>query len=219
MDVKKKLVELIVKAKEMYADDYTDRTEEEYIAETLLDNFITVRDGKPIEAFLHPIDAYKGLKVKYLVFKADTGEMVDNCFILRPDKDAVAVEALRAYAKVTDNETLAKDIYNWVGNGVTVQGAADNDVAYKLKATDTVKPNDDVRAHRVKLDINNLFQQIDDLLSKIEEEDLEKTVFGVGVGLELLISYLRLIAIRAIELDDDVLIGMLLDLHVLKKEG
>ena len=98
MDVKKKLVELIVKAKEMYADDYTDRTEEEYIAETLLDNFITVRDGKPIEAFLHPIDAYKGLKVKYLVFKADTGEMVDNCFILRPDKDAVAVEALRAYA-------------------------------------------------------------------------------------------------------------------------
>lgn len=108
---------------------------------------------------------------------------------------------------------------NMISNGVTVQGAADNDVAYKLKATDTVKPNDDVRSHRVKLDINNLFQQIDDLLSKIEEEDLEKTVFGVGVGLELLISYLRLIAIRAIELDDDVLIGLLLDLHVLKKEG
>lgn len=106
-----------------------------------------------------------------------------------------------------------------IANGVTVQGATDNDVAYKLKATDTVKPNDDVRSHRVKLDINNLFQQIDDLLSKIEEEDLEKTVFGVGVGLELLISYLRLIAIRAIELDDDVLIGLLLDLHVLKKEG
>ena len=121
MDVREKLVELIAKAKAMYADDYTDHTEDEYIAETLLDNFITVWDGKPIEAFLHPIDAYKGLKAKYLVFKADTGEMVDNCFILRPDKDAVAVEALRAYAKVTDNETLAKDIYNWVGNGVTVQ--------------------------------------------------------------------------------------------------
>ena len=121
MDVREKLVELIANAKAMYADDYTDHTEDEYIAETLLDNFITVWDGKPIEAFLHPIDAYKGLKAKYLVFKADTGEMVDNCFILRPDKDAVAVEALRAYAKVTDNETLAKDIYNWVGNGVTVQ--------------------------------------------------------------------------------------------------
>ena len=121
MDVREKLVELIANAKAMYADDCTDHTEDEYIAETLLDNFITVWDGKPIEAFLHPIDAYKGLKAKYLVFKADTGEMVDNCFILRPDKDAVAVEALRAYAKVTDNETLAKDIYNWVGNGVTVQ--------------------------------------------------------------------------------------------------
>ena len=121
MDVREKLVELIANAKAMYADDYTDHTEDEYIAETLLDNFITVWDGKPIEAFLHPIDAYKGLKAKYLVFKADTGEMVDNCFILRPDKDAVAVEALRAYAKATDNETLAKDIYNWVGNGVTVQ--------------------------------------------------------------------------------------------------
>ena len=121
MDVREKLVELIANAKAMYADDYTDHTEDEYIAETLLDNFITVWDGKPIEAFLHPIEAYKGLKAKYLVFKADTGEMVDNCFILRPDKDAVAVEALRAYAKATDNETLAKDIYNWVGNGVTVQ--------------------------------------------------------------------------------------------------
>lgn len=121
MDVRGKLVELIANAKAMYADDYTDHTEDEYIAETLLDNFITVWDGKPIEAFLHPIDDYKGLKAKYLVFKADTGEIVVNCFILRPDKDAVAVEALRAYAKATDNETLAKDIYNWVGNGVTVQ--------------------------------------------------------------------------------------------------
>ena len=76
---------------------------------------------KPLTEYLHPVDNYAGLKGKYLVFKADTGEQVENCFILRPDKDAAAVEALRAYAKVTDNETLAKDIYNWVGNGVTVQ--------------------------------------------------------------------------------------------------
>ena len=121
MDVREKLVELIAKAKAMYADDYTDHTEDEYIAETLLDNFVTVLDGKPLEAFLHPIDAYKGLKAKYLVFKADTGEKVDNCFILRPDKDHSAVEALRAYAKATDNEILAGDIFNWVGKGVTVQ--------------------------------------------------------------------------------------------------
>ena len=121
MDVREKLVELIAKAKAMYADDYTDHTEDEYIAETLLDNFITVWDGKPIEAFLHPIDDYKGLKAKYLVFKADTGEIVVNCFILRPDKDAAAVEALRAYANATDNKTLAEDIYSWVGKGEPVQ--------------------------------------------------------------------------------------------------
>lgn len=77
----------------------------------------TVQDGKPLKEFLHPIDSYKGLKAKYLVFKADTGEMVDNCFTLRPDKDASAVEALRAYANATDNEILAEDIYNWVGKG------------------------------------------------------------------------------------------------------
>lgn len=71
--------------------------------------------GKPLEAFLHPIDAYKGLKAKYLVFKADTGKAVENCFVLCPDKDPAAVEALRVYARATDNETLAEDICNWVG--------------------------------------------------------------------------------------------------------
>ena len=40
--------------------------------------------AKPLTAFLSPIDAYKGLKRKYLVFKSDTGEMVENCFVLRP---------------------------------------------------------------------------------------------------------------------------------------
>ncbi|MBQ3193774.1 MAG: DUF551 domain-containing protein [Oscillospiraceae bacterium] len=67
------------------------------------------------------LDAYKGLKAKYLVFKADTGKVVDNCFILRPGKDAAAVEALRAYANATDNKTLAEDIYSWVGKGEPVQ--------------------------------------------------------------------------------------------------
>ena len=76
-----------------------------------------LKEGKPIEAFLHPIDAYEGLKEKYLVFKADTGEKVRNCFVLRPDKDPAAIVALRAYAEVTDNENLAGDIYIWVGKG------------------------------------------------------------------------------------------------------
>lgn len=71
--------------------------------------------AKPLSAFLAPVDLYKGLKRKYLVFKADSGEMVENCFVLRPDKDPAAVEALKAYAKATDNEELAADIYKWVG--------------------------------------------------------------------------------------------------------
>jgi hypothetical protein len=44
----KKLVELIVKAKEIYAGDYTDRTEDEYIAELLLDNGVTVQEWIPV---------------------------------------------------------------------------------------------------------------------------------------------------------------------------
>lgn len=76
---------------------------------------VALKEEKPIEAFLHPIDAYEGLKEKYLVFKADTGEKVRNCFVLRPDKDPAAIVALRAYAEVTDNENLAGDIYIWVG--------------------------------------------------------------------------------------------------------
>lgn len=87
-------------------------------------------ESKPLEAFLHPIDAYKGLKAKYLVFKADTGAKVDNCFILRPDKDPVAVAALRAYASATDNEILAEDIYNWVGKGESLRSQGEWVVTY-----------------------------------------------------------------------------------------
>ena len=65
MDVREKLVELQMQAKIGW-------TKEEF-ADYLIQNGITVQDGKPLEAFLHPVDAYKGLKAKYLVFKADTG--------------------------------------------------------------------------------------------------------------------------------------------------
>lgn len=71
----------------------------------------------PLSAFLAPMDFYEGLKRKFLVFKSDTGEMVENCFVLRPDKDPAAVAALRAYAAATDNDTLSADIINWVGAG------------------------------------------------------------------------------------------------------
>ncbi len=86
------------------------------VVDHLIENGVTV--GKPLEGHLRPIDAYEGLKGKYLVFKADTGERVENCFVLRPDKDKAAVEALRAYAEATDNKILSEDIYNWVGSNM-----------------------------------------------------------------------------------------------------
>ena len=91
------------------------------VARDLLANGVTVQEGKPLEAFLHPVVAHKGLKAKYLVFGAASGKEIKNCFVLRPDKDPAAVEALRAYASATDNETLAEDIYNWVGKGKPVR--------------------------------------------------------------------------------------------------
>ena len=61
------------------------------------------------------MDDYKGLKRKFLVFKSDTGEQIESCFVLRPDKDPVAVEALRTYARATNNKELSADIYRWIG--------------------------------------------------------------------------------------------------------
>ena len=44
MDVREKLIELIAKAKYICANDYSDHTEDEYIADTLLDNGVTVQE-------------------------------------------------------------------------------------------------------------------------------------------------------------------------------
>ena len=44
MDVREKLLELIANAKYICANDYSDHTEDEYIADTLLDNGVTVQE-------------------------------------------------------------------------------------------------------------------------------------------------------------------------------
>ena len=44
MDVRGKLLGLIAKAKYICANDYSDHTEDEYIADTLLDNGVTVQE-------------------------------------------------------------------------------------------------------------------------------------------------------------------------------
>lgn len=72
---------------------------------------------------------------------------------------------------------------------------------------------------RVKLDYNHLMEQIDSFLDD-KSEDNDTLVFGIAMGLELLSAYIKNIAERAIELNDEVLIGLLKDLCILKeKEG
>ena len=44
MDVREKLLWLIAKAKYICTNDYSDHTEDEYIADTLLDNGVTVQE-------------------------------------------------------------------------------------------------------------------------------------------------------------------------------
>ena len=54
MDVREKLLGLIAKAKYIYANDYSDHTEDEYIADTLLDNGVTVQEWISVEDKLPP---------------------------------------------------------------------------------------------------------------------------------------------------------------------
>ena len=72
-------------------------------------------------------------------------------------------------------------------------------------------------SQRMKLDINHLFEVIDEVLQNSRSKIIRERGFAISVGLDLLKHYLRDIANRAIELEDDVLIGLLVDLHVLKE--
>ena len=72
---------------------------------------------------------------------------------------------------------------------------------------------------QMKLNYNNLMRQIDDVLSNSRSKVVKENAYGIGIGLQLLTSYIKQIAERAVELEDDVLIGLLCDLCVLKREG
>lgn len=68
------------------------------------------------------------------------------------------------------------------------------------------------------MDINNWVRQVDEVLSNSRSKIIRENGYGISVGLGLLLSYLKEIANRAVELQDEKLIEILLDLHVLKKE-
>jgi hypothetical protein len=70
---------------------------------------------------------------------------------------------------------------------------------------------------RIKLDYNHLMEQIDGFLSDKSEEN-DTLVLGIAMGLDFLGAYIKNIAERAIELNDEVLIDLLKDLCILKEK-
>lgn len=54
-----------------------------------------------------------GLYSKYEVKKRSDGTPVENCFVLRPDRDDAAIAAMLAYADVTSDEQLAQELRRW----------------------------------------------------------------------------------------------------------
>ncbi len=54
----------------------------------------------------------EGLYAKYEVRKGD--KPVEDCFVLRPDRDSAARVALLAYAYATDDLRLRSDLHRWV---------------------------------------------------------------------------------------------------------
>ena len=72
MNVREKLIGLIAKAKYICANDYSDHTEDEYIADTLLDNGVTVQEWIPAsEPPKKYRDEYGGL-IPFLVCEEGT---------------------------------------------------------------------------------------------------------------------------------------------------
>lgn len=72
---------------------------------------------------------------------------------------------------------------------------------------------------RMRFNYNHLLENIGEMLSVSRSKFARENGFGIEIGLNLLTSYLKEIAERAIEINDDVLIGLLLDMHILKEEG
>lgn len=71
---------------------------------------------------------------------------------------------------------------------------------------------------RIKMDINNWVRKVDDILSNSRSKIVREKRDGVYIGLDLLLAYLKEIAERAVELQDEKLIEIFVDLHVLKQE-
>lgn len=97
MDVREKLIGLIAKAKYICANDYSDHTEDEYIADTLLDNGVTVQEWIPVD------DKYPPYNRDVLVYRPNMAMkiLVDNYEGYYGDDDDEWYEGWALYGKDT----------------------------------------------------------------------------------------------------------------------
>ena len=69
----------------------------------------------------------------------------------------------------------------------------------------------------MRMDINHLYECIYEVISNSRSKIARENRIPITVGLEILQSSFRRIAERAIEINDDVLIEELLNLHILRR--
>ncbi len=60
------------------------------------------------------MSGHKGIYDKYEVRRKETGEILEDSFILRPTTDTAARIGLAAYAEATHNPILAQEIRAWL---------------------------------------------------------------------------------------------------------
>jgi hypothetical protein len=65
--------------------------------------------AKDVRAVPHTIDRYTATH-----YEAPLTGILDDCFVLRPKKDAAARAALLAYADHTPDKNLARDLRAWI---------------------------------------------------------------------------------------------------------
>lgn len=93
--------------------------------EAILDHFDCDDCGASVIELV-PQEGTDGLKRKYIVIKSDPGEPVEVWFVLRPDKDEAAIDALNAYADATENQVLAADIRKWLSTIIPAEEGNDD---------------------------------------------------------------------------------------------
>ena len=111
MNVREKLIRLISKAKYICANDYSDHTEDEYIADTLLDNGVTVQEWISVDDRL-PGENGRYLAVKKRIAPDKLGGNRTDIVILRFFVD----DGFRMPTHIPDwiNEEINEEVTHWM---------------------------------------------------------------------------------------------------------